>query len=155
MQACDQKVVGGSKAKTSKQHYLPEVGDEVAYVRSGHQAHLQEAAQPRRPWDCNARSRSVEMCIVESVIGFKPLTMSFTRHVEGASAETEAVTGSYKCNSFCCVKLRSISAPQDMQQDSTFYVSSLYLSLLCSTLLPCLSLSLNFVPKYTCVHVNI
>jgi hypothetical protein len=79
--------------------------------------------------------------------------MNFTRQVDGIAGEAETVSGSFKCNPFCCVRLRSLDA--DVQQDATFYVSFIFF--FCSTLSMCvcstLSMWLSHVREMTPIRM--
>mmetsp|Transcript_11031 Transcript_11031/g.27030 ORF Transcript_11031/g.27030 Transcript_11031/m.27030 type:complete len:224 (-) Transcript_11031:209-880(-) len=121
-EAIDKGVLVGVRGKAPlKQHYIPEVGDEVVFVRSGHEAHLVEFDQPRRPWDCSGRPHAVEPCVVESVVPFRPIPVYALR--KGKPGESDNYAPILRTNPFCCVRLRSGAKDQEGKADSVFHVT--------------------------------
>jgi len=105
---------GGVDKRTfkAKKGYIPEIGDTVSYVRSGHRSHLDQPTQPRRLWEVEATENTmdhVEVCVVDQIMAFRPLPLDIVvqRPQEGSKeADPVALAEPEYCNPFCCVKLQ-------------------------------------------------
>ena len=95
----EEKGGGGSlkgMVAAARMPYVPEVGDEVVYIKQGHDLHVREWAQPRRPWDASYRSAPVEMCVVEAVSCYKGVPVQAEVEAGGGESVVGTAEGDEK-----------------------------------------------------------